>query len=125
MKDRLNSFAFHNQPINLASPSANSLHLINEQTFDQAAELLKTLAHPLRIRIILLLAKKRSMNVSTLQRRLKVDQTILSYQLIRMRDRGLLESVRQGKEMHYSLVDSALSEIMKLALDRGAMKAIN
>ena len=121
MKDRLNSFAFPTQPTS-ASPSAGPLNLINEQTYDQAAELLKTLAHPLRIRIILLLTKKRSMNVSTLQRRLKVDQTILSYQLIRMRDRGLLESVRQGKEMHYSLVDSALSEIMKLALNRGMFR---
>lgn len=125
MKDTMNSLVFHNQPVNVAASSPNLLNLANEQSFDQAAELLKTLAHPLRIRIILLLTKKRSMNVSTLQRRLKVDQTILSYQLVRMRDRGLLESTRQGKEIHYSLADSALSEIMKLALYRGVLKVVN
>ncbi|MBD2757204.1 ArsR/SmtB family transcription factor [Spirosoma validum] len=125
MKDRINSVVFHNQPVNMAASSPNLSTLANEQSFDQAAELLKTLAHPLRIRIILLLTKKRSMNVSSLQRRLKVDQTILSYQLIRMRDRGLLDSTRQGKEIYYSLVDSALSEIMKLALYRGVLKEVN
>ena len=125
MKDSLNSLVFPNRPVPIASPSPTSSSLTNNQTFDQAAEVLKTLAHPLRIRIILLLTKKRSMNVSTLQRRLKVDQTLLSYQLTRMRDRGLLDTVRQGKEIYYSLPDSALSEIMKLVLDRGVLKAIN
>ena len=124
MKTNLNGVSLPELPVTIIAPLANSLSPINDQTFDQAAELLKTLAHPLRIRLILLLAKKRSMNVSTLQRRLKVDQTILSYQLIRMRDRGLLDSVRQGKEIHYSLADSALSEIMKLIIAREG-KAIN
>lgn len=125
MKDSLNSLVFPNRSVNSVPPSPTSLSLTNDQTFDQAAEVLKTLAHPLRIRIILLLTKKRSMNVSTLQRRLKVDQTLLSYQLTRMRDRGLLDTVRQGKEIHYSLPDSALSEIMKLVLDRGVLKSVN
>ncbi len=125
MKDSLNGLVLTKRPVIVASPSPNPINLINDQTLDQAAEVLKTLAHPLRIRIILLLTKKRSMNVSTLQRRLKADQTILSYQLTRMRDRGLLDCVRQGKEIHYSLADSALSEIMKLVLDRGASKSVN
>ncbi|GAB4025662.1 ArsR/SmtB family transcription factor [Spirosoma koreense] len=117
IQTRTSSPSFPRQSASLATPSRPT-GSVNDQTIDQAAELLKTLAHPLRIRLILLLAKKRSMNVSTLQRRLKVEQTILSYQLIRMKDRGLLESVRQGKEIHYSLADSALSEIMKLVLSR-------
>ena len=125
MKDSLNSLVFPNRPVAIASSSSALPSLTSDQTFDQAAEVLKTLAHPLRIRIILLLTKKRSMNVSTLQRRLKVDQTLLSYQLTRMRDRGLLDTARQGKEIHYSLPDSALSEIMKLVLDRGVLKAVN
>ncbi|MBD2753690.1 ArsR/SmtB family transcription factor [Spirosoma validum] len=99
-----------------STSSTPPLSAAEYQTFNQAAELLKTLAHPLRIRIVLTLAQKRSMNVSALQRQLKVDQAILSYQLTKMRDRGLLTSVRQGQEIHYSLTNTMPSEIMLLLL---------
>ncbi|WP_420150036.1 ArsR/SmtB family transcription factor [Spirosoma sp.] len=118
MRTKVNSFIDSVQPVSEISSRSKPINITDDQAFDQAAELLKTLAHPLRIRLILLLANKRSMNVSALQRRLKVDQTTLSYQLTRMRNRGLLESVRQGKEIHYSLADSALGELMRLVLIR-------
>lgn len=83
---------------------------------DQAVELLKTLAHPLRMRIVLLLTQEPSINVSTLQSQLKVDQTLLSQHLIKMKDRGLLTSVRQGQQVYYSLPDSGISEVIKILL---------
>lgn len=99
-----------------SSASTPALSRAEYQTFDQAADILKTLAHPLRIRIVLTLANNRSMNVSALQRRLKVDQAILSHQLTKMRDRGVLTSVRQGQEVYYSLTNLVVNEIMLVLL---------
>ncbi|GAB4023959.1 hypothetical protein GCM10028773_43820 [Spirosoma koreense] len=70
------------------------------------------------MRIVLLLADQPSMNVSTLQRHLKIDQSMLSHQLIKMKDRGLLSNVRQGKEIFYSLADASFSQVIRLLLDK-------
>lgn len=88
----------------------------NFQSTEQAAELLKTIAHPIRLRILLALIEQPSINVSTLQTQLKIDQSALSHHLIKMKDRGLLTNVRRGKEIYYSLADATFAEVVKLLL---------
>lgn len=85
---------------------------------DQAAELLKTIAHPIRLRIILLLTQEPSVNVSTLQEHLQIDQSLVSQHLIKMKDRGLLSSVRRGQQMYYFLADPMVGQAIRLLLER-------
>lgn len=92
------------------------MSLTSLQKTDQAAELLKTIAHPIRLRILLALIEQSSINVSTLQVKLKIDQSLLSHHLIKMKDRGLLINARQGKEIHYSLADPTFAEAVKMIL---------
>ncbi|WP_420149675.1 ArsR/SmtB family transcription factor [Spirosoma sp.] len=89
---------------------------MNQKKTDQAAEVLKTIAHPIRIRILLALVDQSSMKVSSLQEYLQVEQSLLSHHLIKMKDRGVLASKRQGQEIHYSLVDTSLPDILTLLL---------
>ncbi|MBD2757190.1 ArsR/SmtB family transcription factor [Spirosoma validum] len=90
----------------------------NSQSTEQAAELLKTIAHPIRLRVLLVLIEQPSINVSTLQTQLKIDQSALSHHLIKMKDRGLLNNVRRGKEIYYSLADTTFAEAVKLLLNK-------
>ncbi|UFH56304.1 helix-turn-helix transcriptional regulator [Spirosoma sp. KNUC1025] len=89
---------------------------MNDQKTDQAAEILKIIAHPIRIRILLALAEQPSVNVSTLQEQLQIEQSLLSQYLIKMKDRRVLTSKRQGKEIFYSLADTSLLEVIRLLL---------
>ena len=95
-----------------------SLETISDHQTEQTAELLKLLAHPVRIQIVLLLTEQQSVNVSTLQRLTNVDQSLVSQHLTKMKDRGILTSVKKGKEIYYSLKDSTFIEAIKLLLDR-------
>jgi transposase-like protein/DNA-binding transcriptional ArsR family regulator len=82
---------------------------LEEGPFDEAAELLKTIAHPIRMRVILLLAHRSSLNVKSIQRALKVNRSQLTPHLIKLRDRGILFSVRHQNQRHYYLTDWALT----------------
>ncbi|UFH52509.1 helix-turn-helix transcriptional regulator [Spirosoma sp. KNUC1025] len=83
---------------------------------EQAAEILKTLAHPMRLRIMLVLAQQPFLNVSTLLRQLPIEPPQLSQHLTKLKDRGILKSIRQGKEVYYSLVDSYLVKALAILL---------
>ncbi|WP_405511570.1 ArsR/SmtB family transcription factor [Spirosoma sp. KNUC1025] len=91
---------------------------MSDTKVDQAAEVLKLMAHPIRIRIILALTERSSVNVSTLQQQLQVDISLLSHCLTKMRDHGLLECSRQGKERYYSLTNSSITQALMILLNR-------
>lgn len=102
------------KPHYLARPNPN--HMNPDKQLDQVARLLKALSHPSRIRIVQLLHQNGAMNVSAVVRALNLEQSMVSHLLIKMADKGMLVSRRQGKEIHYSLADSALSEAVALAV---------
>lgn len=84
----------------------------DERRVDKAAYVLKAVAHPLRIRIIQMLTDSKELNVSTIYKNLNAEQSLISHHLINMRDKGILDIRRSGKNIYYFLVDSAVSEII-------------
>jgi DNA-binding transcriptional ArsR family regulator len=74
--------------------------LIEWEKVEEAAEILKCVAHPLRIRIIELL-ESREMAVGELQERLGVSQSLTSQQLTQMKARGILKSRKNGNQVYY------------------------
>ncbi|UFH56316.1 helix-turn-helix transcriptional regulator [Spirosoma sp. KNUC1025] len=92
--------------------------LTTDTKIDQAAEILKIIAHPGRIRIILALAEQPSLKVSALQEQLQIEPSLLSHHLVKLKDRGLLDSKRSGKETRYFLTDSAPTQLIHLLLKR-------
>lgn len=85
-----------------------------EKRIEKAAYVLRAVAHPLRIKIIQMLNENQELNVSTIYKNLNAEQSLVSHHLINMRDKGVLDIRRSGKNIYYSLVDTtAFSEIIE------------
>ena len=83
-----------------------------------AAEMLKAIAHPIRISIVELLAKSGQMNVTEIHQTLNIKQAIASHQLNILKNRGVLNSKRKGKNSYYSVrnpnVITAINLLIKI-----------
>ncbi len=80
---------------------------------EKASELLKAIAHPIRLRIISLIGEKNCMSVTEIFTELKIEQAIASHHLAILKSKGILRSDRNGKNCNYSLTNSCFIEIMK------------
>ena len=80
----------------------------------KTASLLKVIAHPVRLQILEALGDKGSLTVSSIKDAIQTDveQSMLSHHLIKMKDNGVLSSVKKGKFNHYSLVDKSLVSVL-------------
>ena len=87
------------------------------EKLDRVADLLKILAHATRMRIVLILSKQGQVSVSAIQTQLRIEQSLVSHHLVKMKDKGILNSERRGKEVYYSLSDPTLISIPTLLLD--------
>ncbi len=76
------------------------------------AEVLKAVAHPLRLRIVAMLCEADA-NVTTLADRLGASQAIVSQQLRILRSHGLVAARRQGGYAHYRLVERNLKGLVR------------
>ena len=86
---------------------------VEQKKLERAAYVLKCVAHPVRISVIDLLEQKQRLSVSELQEALNIEQSLLSHHLINMRDKGVLETQREGKHIYYSLIDKGIVQIIK------------
>ncbi|MBO0953286.1 ArsR/SmtB family transcription factor [Fibrella forsythiae] len=93
-------------------------------TFEQAAYLLKGIAHPLRMQILKLLEQTPGLSVTDLMDRLQAEQSLVSHHLTRMRRKGLVVAEREGKNAYYSLSDQRFVTIIDLILDSRQLKAL-
>lgn len=84
----------------------------DEKKIEKAAYVLKAVAHPLRIKIVLMLQEHKEMNVSAIYKNLNAEQSLISHHLINMRDKGILEIRRSGKNIYYFLVDDSVANVI-------------
>lgn len=78
----------------------------------QVADVLKALAHPLRIRIVAILCEGEE-NVSRLAERLGTGQAIVSQQLRILRSHRLVEASRAGGFARYRIVEQNLHGLVR------------
>jgi DNA-binding transcriptional ArsR family regulator len=76
--------------------------LLQWEKVEKAADILKTVAHPLRLRIIEIL-ETQELNVSEIQDLLGISQSLTSQQLALMKARGILKSRKNGKMVYYCI----------------------
>lgn len=76
---------------------------INQEKLEKAAELLRAVAHQLRLKIIKLINEKREVNVNIIYNTLKIEQSITSQHLKILRGVGIVNTRREGKKIFYSL----------------------
>ena len=75
------------------------------------ADMLKAIAHPIRILIISILKHER-LTVSEIHEILNIEQATASHHLRILRDRHILEAVRNGRNTYYYLKNSNLTKII-------------
>ncbi|MEJ8756007.1 metalloregulator ArsR/SmtB family transcription factor [Pontibacter sp. H259] len=85
---------------------------LEKKKLERVAYVLKCVAHPVRISIIDLLEQKERLSVSELQDILKIEQSLLSHHLTNMRDKGVVDTSREGKNVFYFLMDKSITSII-------------
>ena len=73
------------------------------------------LAHPVRIRLLEVLATSGETSVQDLQRALGVDQPIVSQQLARLRASGIVVGRKVGPVTRYAVADPLLGDLLRVA----------
>ncbi len=87
------------------------------QAFIQAAECLKTLAHPVRLRIVQLLLHGRY-TVGELAEDCGVPDNVASEHLRLMQRCGFFTSEREGRKVYYEVAEPHLKNIMSCVESR-------
>ena len=84
--------------------------------YKDESEMLKALAHPVRLQIIQIIIGLREDEccVTAIQKRLGMPQSTLSQHLQILRNRGIIEGNRKGVEVCYRVIDSRVREIMRI-----------
>jgi ArsR family transcriptional regulator len=84
----------------------------NDTRAERLSEILKAVAHPLRLRIVALLCGEEESHVNGLADRLAAPQPIVSQQLRILRTRGLVSVTRENGFARYRLAEPALRELV-------------
>ena len=90
---------------------AEPTELMSMEALEKAAECLRTIAHPCRLRIIEILLKEER-PVGELAEACGIASHMASEHLRLLKDRGLLNSRREGRKIFYVVAEPALAMIM-------------
>jgi len=76
---------------------------INYEQLQDSSEVLRALAHPLRMKILQFIDQNESVHVNKIYNTLNLEQSITSQHLRILRLANLVETERDGKFIHYSI----------------------
>jgi len=78
------------------------------------ALILKTISHPIRLKIIEALESSEKLNVQEISNYLdnKIEQSLLSHHLIKMKDKGILECSKEGQFVYYRLIFKEMTNLL-------------
>lgn len=85
---------------------------LTSEQLDAAANMLKAIAHPVRISILNCLEDGKKLTVSEIHATLKIEQATASHHLGILKDKGVLSSKREGKNTYYFLKHNNLTSIV-------------
>ena len=88
----------------------------NENTASQLASLFEALSDPTRLRIIATLIEGE-MNVGDLVKSIGLSKSAVSHQLRGLRDKRLVRSRKQGRQVFVCLDDEHIADLFKRGLD--------
>lgn len=82
------------------------------EQLEKAAFVLKTVAHPTRLAIVELLSNNEKLTVSEIIEKINVEQSLTSHHLNNMKIKGILGSLRNGKQMYYYLKEKDVAKVI-------------
>jgi len=89
----------------------------NFKAYDETAELLKALAHPVRLCIVRGLLEKGRCNVTYMQGCLDLPQSTVSQHLQKLRSAGIVEADRKGLEINYVVKDERVKRLIGILFE--------
>ena len=88
---------------------------LDPESLEKVAAMLKAIAHPVRIAIVSCLEDGKKRTVTEIHKQLGIEQAAASHHLVILRDKGVLSSRRQGKNIFYFLKHDKLKNILSYA----------
>jgi ArsR family transcriptional regulator, virulence genes transcriptional regulator len=85
---------------------------LTPENLEKAANMLRAIAHPLRISILGCLEDGEKRTVTEIHNLLGIEQSTASHHLGILKDRGVLASKREGKNTMYYLKHESLKTIL-------------
>ena len=79
-----------------------------------SSSILKSVGHPIRVKIILTLADHTEMTVTELTQFLKIEQPVMSLHLAVLRNANIIIVRKQGKKSMYSILDSSVLQAVQI-----------
>ena len=104
--------------------------ILDQEKLLISSEILRALAHPLRLKILEFIDNNDSINVNKIYNTLKLEQSITSQHLRILRINGLVITKRDGKYIHYSVnydgIKNAVDSVNNfLALTESEKNSVN
>jgi DNA-binding transcriptional ArsR family regulator len=90
---------------------------LNPEDLERASNMLKAIAHPIRISIVNCLENKQNKTVTEIHNLLGIEQSTASHHLGILKDKGVLSSRREGKNTYYYLKNDKLTTILECISD--------
>ena len=87
---------------------------MNMNKYNEISEVLKALAHPVRLCIVRGLLEKGGCNVCHMQECLGMPQSTTSQHLQKLRSAGIISGQRKGLEVTYQVCDQRVVELIKV-----------
>lgn len=85
---------------------------LTPDNLERAANMLKAIAHPIRISIVGCLEDGQRRTVTEIHKQLGLEQSTTSHHLGILKDRGVLSSKREGKNTWYFLKHENLKTVL-------------
>lgn len=89
-----------------------AVELLDMEMLEHAADCLRTLSHPHRLRIIQILLQGTS-SVGELAAACEIPSNMASEHLRLLKDRGFLNCERQGRQVFYNIAEPGVAHIMQ------------
>ncbi|KNF07723.1 putative transcriptional repressor PagR [Gottschalkia purinilytica] len=81
--------------------------------YNEVAEILKAIAHPVRLCIVNGLLEKGKCNVSYMQECLDTPQSTISQHLQKLRSAGIIKGNRNGLEVYYTISNESVAKLIR------------
>ncbi len=86
---------------------------LTAEQVEKSANMLKAIAHPIRIAILNHLDKSKQLSVKEISEALGIEQSATSHHLGILKDKGILLSRREGKNIYYYIKDPNITNIVE------------
>lgn len=88
------------------------INALDAKILENAASMLKAIAHPMRISIVNFLSEGKKMSVTEIHQHLNIEQSTASHHLGILKDKGVLDCQREGKNTYYFVRHDSLHNII-------------